>query len=651
MKKITLALLAVTCFIGSGFSQLNYNLVAPPDNGSTSPLRGPNGTAAHALQRGIMYIHPYEMLPMNSSSITSVGFQYLHGTGGVPVVGNFTLYMQNAPGWAYAKGQTYTGALTGMQTVYTGTYTVPGGTGPATVTLPFTSGFNFTGDGVYVAWDFSSAGPYAAAAATLQCTNNFAAYAELWLGSMEAAAAPITNTFTGSNFRPALIFNATNTNTNEIEVVDILAEGKIARQFNTPQNITSMVVNSSIGAQNNVTVALNATGANPFSTTQVINMAPGAITTLTWSNYIPTTDGQSTITIASLFSDQNLANNSKTWIQEVTCNEISQNKPVSTFTFNSSFGFGLTTGSGCFLSKHTIPTSASLTAVKLSIGASSTNTNQNVYGVLVSSTGAILATSSNTVSISPSTIATLNFGNVGLTAGSVYYIGVAQPTSGYYPIAYQSNNLTFDPPPYYDVPLTGGTITQAGVNGYFGMDAVFGFSSTAITASATKTLICKNAPPNSVTLTVTGPGVTSFSWSTGGTGTMIAVTPTAQGSGGTGPVFYYVVGTETLSGCKTGSASITVSISACTALESNTTSGYDLKVFPNPAVNGKSTITGLTGTNAIIVYNNLGQVILTRTESEESTFIDLSNQPAGNYLIRITNQEHESRTVKLVNQH
>lgn len=652
MKKITLACLAVTCFAGSAFSQLNYTQVSPPDNGSTSAFRGPNGTSGHALQRSLMFIHPYELLPMNSASITSVGFQYKNGTGSIPVVGNFTLYMQNASSttWAYAKGSTWTGAATGLQQVYTGTYTVPAATGTAVTTISLTTPFGFTGDGLYVGWEFSSAGPFATAPATLQCANNFAGYAEAWMGTMDATVTPLPNTFTGSNFRPALIINATNNNTNEVEVIDIIASGKVAKQFNTTQTITTNVVNSSIGSQSNVVFTLNAVGANPYTATQTITMLPGAITTLSWSAYNPTVNGQSTITISgNVPSDVNTANNTKTWIQEVTCNTISHNKPASTFTFNSSFGYGGATGSGCFMSRHVIPTAASLTAVEAAIGTNTANANQPLYGVLVSATGSILAASTNTVNLTPGTTATLNFANIPLTAGSVYYIGVAQPTSGYYPLAYQSATFEFDPSPYYTVPLIGGTaVSQAGINGYLGIDAIFSYSSAAITAQASKTVVCKNAG-TTITLTANATGVSSFSWSSGGTGTQVAVTPTLGGSG-VGPVFYYVVGTETVTGCKTGSASITVSISACTALENNNTNGYDLKVFPNPAVSGKTTISGLNGTNSIIVYNNLGQVVLTRSVSEESTAIDLSAQPAGNYLIRITSSENETRTVKIVNQ-
>ncbi|WP_317897191.1 T9SS type A sorting domain-containing protein [Aurantibacillus circumpalustris] len=640
MKKITLALFAVVCCVGSVLSQANYNLVAPPNQNATSSLRAPNGTSVHAFQRAVMYIHPYELLPMNQSSITSVSFQYTTGTGSIPVVGNFTLYLQNTTNFAYAKGSTYSGALTGMQNVYSGTYTVPSTPGPATVTIPLGTAFQFTGDGLYVGWDFASTGPFATNAATYVCSNVFNGVAEAWLGSIDApTGGTIGNTFAGSNFRPSLIFNAVNTATNEIEVLDIIAPGRVSKLFNSPQTVLTKIVNSSIAAQNNVTVALNAVGANPYTATQTLNMAPGSITTLTWSAYNPVTDGQSTITAAALIADQNTANNSKSWVQVVSCGDIAQHSPST--TFNSSYGYGGSSGSGCFVSKHVIPSSASLTAVRVAIGAATSNT-QSCYGVLVNSAGAILATSNNTTTIAPSTTVTFNFADVAVTTGT-YYVGLAQPSSGYYPMAYVTNTV-FIPGNYYVVPLTGGTISQSANDGYFGIEALFTFSNTAVSATASKTLVCKT---NSITLTANG--LTTYTWTGGLTGSVVVVTPTVSGTGG-GVAVFTVTGTDAVTGCKGNVAALTVSVSACTGIASNNSNGFDVKLFPNPAANGKSTISGLSGTNRITVYNSIGQVILTQNVSEDTMSLDLSNQPSGNYLVKITDSNSESRTIKVVNQ-
>ncbi|MBA2611627.1 MAG: T9SS type A sorting domain-containing protein [Bacteroidetes bacterium] len=75
-----------------------------------------------------------------------------------------------------------------------------------------------------------------------------------------------------------------------------------------------------------------------------------------------------------------------------------------------------------------------------------------------------------------------------------------------------------------------------------------------------------------------------------------------------------------------------------------------VSVYPNPTVNGKTTIAGLEGTNTVVVYNMLGQSVLTLTSENEVVSIDLSSQPIGNYLVRVTDSNKASRTVKIINQ-
>jgi hypothetical protein len=76
----------------------------------------------------------------------------------------------------------------------------------------------------------------------------------------------------------------------------------------------------------------------------------------------------------------------------------------------------------------------------------------------------------------------------------------------------------------------------------------------------------------------------------------------------------------------------------------------NLNVYPNPAVNGKTNITGLDGANTITVYNLLGQAVFTTTTEKEVVTIDLGSQPQGNYFVRITNTSNQSKTVKIINQ-
>ncbi len=75
-----------------------------------------------------------------------------------------------------------------------------------------------------------------------------------------------------------------------------------------------------------------------------------------------------------------------------------------------------------------------------------------------------------------------------------------------------------------------------------------------------------------------------------------------------------------------------------------------LKVYPNPAVSGKTLISGLKGENLIEVYNMLGQTILTEKANSESFEINLSKQPTGTYLLKIVNSDKQTKMLKIINQ-
>jgi hypothetical protein len=71
-----------------------------------------------------------------------------------------------------------------------------------------------------------------------------------------------------------------------------------------------------------------------------------------------------------------------------------------------------------------------------------------------------------------------------------------------------------------------------------------------------------------------------------------------------------------------------------------------LSIFPNPA-QSQVTITGLTGSNTIIVVNALGQVVSQHTSAGATQLLDVSQLPAGVYTLRVLN-DAGATTRKLV---
>jgi hypothetical protein len=75
----------------------------------------------------------------------------------------------------------------------------------------------------------------------------------------------------------------------------------------------------------------------------------------------------------------------------------------------------------------------------------------------------------------------------------------------------------------------------------------------------------------------------------------------------------------------------------------------NIKFYPNPTFE-KTTISGLKGENTVLVYNMFGQLVSTTVTDKETHVIDLIKQPVGNYLIRINDNQNNSRVVKVIKQ-
>lgn len=97
----------------------------------------------------------------------------------------------------------------------------------------------------------------------------------------------------------------------------------------------------------------------------------------------------------------------------------------------------------------------------------------------------------------------------------------------------------------------------------------------------------------------------------------------------------------------------TLQISNCgiVGIDENSSSYTNLNVYPNPLTNGKLNIAGLEGgVNTITVYNIMGQLVATKSVEAEATSVDLTSQPAGTYVIKVTDSLNRSKLVKVINQ-
>jgi hypothetical protein len=554
MKKIVLFIFAFINAFDSAFGQVTTLVEAPLNNGSTTQVRAPNGTSTFAYHRACALVLQSDLTGIApGTTITSFGYTLTAGAS-MPVAGNFTVYLENTTNTTYLKGTNWATAITGMTSVYASVMTIPASVGTASILITLSSPFVYTGGGIYVATDWFSPGPYSTVSATFYAENGTTL--NPGCASANSGTSPAPTALSTTAFRPSFLFGFSNPYTNDIQVIGVVAPGKVPFIFNTAHNIIGVIKNASNITQTNITASLNVTGANPFSNTQLIaNLAAGAVTSVTFSSYNPLIPGANTISV-SVAPDQNNTNNSVSYSQSVTCSTFAQNPAAGVYT--TGIGFN---GPGIILSKFSNPVTSTLTGINFGISNDVNSINGLGCGILMNATGSIIATT-NTITLTSLMLGTVQnfqftpFQN--LSPGTTYYIGLAQLSAGY--PAGALNYPYVIPNTYFSSGINGGVLTPIGSNfGYFSIEAVF---SPTISASVSPSVTCSGS---TATLSVNGPS--SYTWRQGltviGTNQNTTVAPLVS-------TLYSVVGSNTLGCSFFASVSLSVNPQPVVSAISNT---------------------------------------------------------------------------------
>ncbi|MGZ3932135.1 MAG: CARDB domain-containing protein, partial [Bacteroidia bacterium] len=420
MKKSTLFIASLCLAVTTAFSQSTVYTTAPPNIGSTTQLRAPNGLNTHAYFRGATIVPATELTGIAASTtLSSFGFTTTAGADAA-VTGTIIVYLQNTSDATYLKGTSWSTIISPMTMVYTGTITIP--TTATTMDLPLTTPFTFTGGGLYVAYDFYSPGPYATSVPATYAANN--SLASSHYSASDPGLAPTTLTAT-SAFRPCFRFAYANPLTNDVSVDDIETLGNLPILFGTSYQIQATVRNTGSAAVTNVGVGVGITGANTFTSGVIVSsLAAGSSTLVTFPAWTPAAQGLNTITVG-VPADQNNANNSLTFKQKVSCN--AQGTAQTPMSYTGSVGYG--TGSGIIAADFRTPVAATVTGANLAISTGTANAGNPVYAVLLDNTGTILA-QSNTITLTPAMYGTLQSftftAATPVSAATDYFIGLAQ---------------------------------------------------------------------------------------------------------------------------------------------------------------------------------------------------------------------------------
>ena len=453
MKKITLVFTFMILTTVATFGQVTAVVNAPPTDASTTQNRAPNGTSAHSFMRGSALALTSELTSIPaSSSLNLFGFVTTAGAN-VPVTGTLTVYMKNSTDATYTLGTNWGTIITGMTQVYSGTFTIPASATNIDVTL--STPLVYTGGSIYVAYDFVRTGTAATTAATYDSNST-----GLVGGCVSAASATVAPTTLGAtSFRPVMRFGYPNPNSNDMSIENVTTLGNVSNVLGLPVPVSAIVRNKSNTTLTNISVSANMTGANSYTDSKIVaTIAPGATQTVNFNAWTPTALGANTLNV-SVPADQVNTNNSSNFNTTVGCNAYgAAQNPIS---YTGAVGFG--TGSGILSTPFQTTVATTVSGVNVAISNNTAAVGRNVYGVILSNTGTILATSTNTLTIASgdlSTIKTFNFSpSVNVAANQLVYYGLAQTANAtaYYPIgAYVNSYLST---PYYTTALAGGAPT------------------------------------------------------------------------------------------------------------------------------------------------------------------------------------------------
>ena len=385
MKKLLLFLACLSFSIC--FSQTTLFQTIPAIGGGPSSFRAPNGTSQHTSLRAHYIIPASELATLPSGiDITTVAFNLNNGTNAL-ASGTFKFYMENTSATTNTKSTTWATAITGMDTVFNGTFTVPNTTASAQASITLTDTFNYTGGGIFVAYEYIGSS-FGTVSALYDCNTSIAGGLKVIFNTTAIPGATLTGS---SSYRPILTVGYANPFTNDMIVDDLTLDLGHPNGLNdTSQSVIGIVRNKSSSTLTSVPVTLTITGANPSVSSQTIaTLAPGVSDTLTFANLSTATNGIQSVKL-SVPADQFTANDSLVLRQSVSCDTLSYYDLSPAYT---SIGFNM--GSGILAAKHT-STSTINTSVKTIIAGISVSTNNvgNTIKAVVVDTGGVIIDSS-----------------------------------------------------------------------------------------------------------------------------------------------------------------------------------------------------------------------------------------------------------------
>lgn len=199
-----------------------------------------------------------------------------------------------------------------------------------------------------------------------------------------------TSTPAGPAPASGLVYSFTPIVANDASVRAVYSQGRIALPFYLADSIRANISNPGTNTITNLTVTLDITGANTYSTTaNIASLAPGANTTVSFAPFTPTNIGNSLVTVSVPFDDNN-ANNTATYGMSVGSNRMAYTDTTQGVT-----GSNGTTIPNFWGARYFVHGSGLVTTVRAFLVANSEALGDTVCGIVMDSTGLILGRSPN----------------------------------------------------------------------------------------------------------------------------------------------------------------------------------------------------------------------------------------------------------------
>lgn len=289
----------------------------------------------------------------------------------------------------------------GMTMVHADSLVIPAKAGGYDIPFVGGSAFTYSGNGVYVAWEYSQAASPLTTNNTTICTDanisikniygldsvkNFLSF----VGRNDTAAVGLQTRLNNSILRPETRFGSASLNDN-VAVVSVYTLGSAVPRFQAAVSINALIANRTLASKSfpvNLIVKDQRTGSIRYNTTQNITVLPSDSAIIQFTGWAPVLAEMDSvkISIPAQVGENVVNNNTNFYLQNNNTTIIGYDDGSQAI---SSAGFNK--GAGLLLNKYNVSGCGKIIAAQVFLTSSAKN--QSLYAVVLNAAGTVIAQS------------------------------------------------------------------------------------------------------------------------------------------------------------------------------------------------------------------------------------------------------------------